>query len=128
MRMKRHRTRDSLIFALTVSTLMTISGGFGWFREVPVPPSELWLKWPFSVIGLFLVSRFWPLRWDLHYRLLNSKYPKGDYPTSRATQSTSPSAREQSDWPDLEARTRAIFGDRIISPAADVVIEDHGKR
>jgi prevent-host-death family protein len=28
-------------------------------------------------------------------------------------------------WPDLEARTHAVFGDRILTPGgADVVIED----
>ena len=33
------------------------------------------------------------------------------------------------DWPDLEARTRAVFGDRIISPGASgVVIEERGER
>lgn len=33
------------------------------------------------------------------------------------------------DWPDLEARTRSVFGDRIITPgAADVVIEERGER
>ena len=34
-----------------------------------------------------------------------------------------------SDWPDLEARTRAVFGDRTITPGgADVVIEERGDR
>jgi prevent-host-death family protein len=34
-----------------------------------------------------------------------------------------------SGWPDLEARTRAVFGDRIITPAgSDVVIEGRGDR
>ena len=33
------------------------------------------------------------------------------------------------DWPDLEARTRAVFGDRIITPGgSDVVIEGRGDR
>lgn len=32
-------------------------------------------------------------------------------------------------WPDLESRTRAIFGKRVITPGgADVVIEDRGER
>jgi prevent-host-death family protein len=32
-------------------------------------------------------------------------------------------------WPDLKARRRAIFGDRIVSPAgSDVVIEGRGNR
>jgi prevent-host-death family protein len=34
-----------------------------------------------------------------------------------------------SGWPDLEARTRAVFGDRIIAPSgSDVAIEDRGDR
>lgn len=38
-------------------------------------------------------------------------------------------SRPLSDWPDLEARTRAVFGDRIIRPGAvDVVIEARGER
>ena len=38
-------------------------------------------------------------------------------------------SRPLSDWPDLEARTRTVFGDRIIRPgAADVVIEARGER
>lgn len=32
-------------------------------------------------------------------------------------------------WPDLEARTRAVFGKRVITPGgAAVVIEDRGER
>jgi prevent-host-death family protein len=32
-------------------------------------------------------------------------------------------------WPDLEARTRAVFGDRILRPAgSNVVIDDRGDR
>lgn len=32
-------------------------------------------------------------------------------------------------WPDLEARTRAVFGDRMITPGgADVVIADRAER
>ena len=32
-------------------------------------------------------------------------------------------------WPDLEARTRAVFGDRMITPGGtDVVIQDRGER
>jgi len=37
--------------------------------------------------------------------------------------------RSLSAWPDLEARTRAVFGDRVIAPgASDVVIEQRGER
>ena len=37
--------------------------------------------------------------------------------------------RPLSDWPDLEARTRAVFGDRIINPgASDIVIDQRGER
>jgi prevent-host-death family protein len=37
--------------------------------------------------------------------------------------------RPVSEWPDLEARTRAVFGDRIIRPAgSDVVIDQRGER
>jgi prevent-host-death family protein len=33
------------------------------------------------------------------------------------------------EWPDLEARTRSVFGDRIITPgASDVVIDERGER
>ncbi|HEX9768545.1 MAG TPA: type II toxin-antitoxin system prevent-host-death family antitoxin [Kiloniellales bacterium] len=33
------------------------------------------------------------------------------------------------DWPDLEERTRAVFGDRIITPGgSDLVIEERGHR
>jgi prevent-host-death family protein len=33
------------------------------------------------------------------------------------------------DWPDLEARTRSVFGDRVITPSASgVVIEKRGER
>jgi prevent-host-death family protein len=32
-------------------------------------------------------------------------------------------------WPDLEARTRSVFGGRIIEPgAADIIREDRGER
>jgi len=32
-------------------------------------------------------------------------------------------------WPDLEARARAVFGDRLVSPGASaVVIDDRGDR
>jgi len=38
-------------------------------------------------------------------------------------------ARATADWPDLEARTRSVFGDRIISPrVSDIVIEERGER
>ena len=34
-----------------------------------------------------------------------------------------------SDWPDLDARTRAVFGDRLITPGgAQAVIDDRGER
>jgi prevent-host-death family protein len=34
-----------------------------------------------------------------------------------------------SDWPDLEARTRSVFGDRTVTPAGStVVIDDRGDR
>ncbi|OFW20628.1 MAG: hypothetical protein A3G21_22165 [Acidobacteria bacterium RIFCSPLOWO2_12_FULL_66_21] len=34
-----------------------------------------------------------------------------------------------SPWPDLDARARAVFGDRTITPGgADVVIADRGER
>jgi prevent-host-death family protein len=34
-----------------------------------------------------------------------------------------------SSWPDLEARTRSVFGKRVIKPgAADMVREDRGER
>ena len=37
--------------------------------------------------------------------------------------------RPVTDWPDLETRTRSVFGDRVISPGgADIVIEDRGDR
>ena len=32
-------------------------------------------------------------------------------------------------WPDLDARARAIFGDRIITPGgSEVIVEDRGER
>jgi prevent-host-death family protein len=37
--------------------------------------------------------------------------------------------RPLADWPDLEARTRAVFGDRIVDPGtSDVVIQERGDR
>jgi prevent-host-death family protein len=34
-----------------------------------------------------------------------------------------------SPWPDLEARARAVFGDRVIAPSAsEVVVADRGDR
>jgi prevent-host-death family protein len=37
--------------------------------------------------------------------------------------------REPSPWPDLEERTRAVFGDRLISPAASAAVnEGRGER
>lgn len=33
------------------------------------------------------------------------------------------------EWPDLEARTRSVFGDRHVNPGgADVVVEQRGDR
>ena len=38
-------------------------------------------------------------------------------------------ARPVSEWPDLHARTRAVFGDRVIAPGgSDIVIQDRGDR
>ena len=35
--------------------------------------------------------------------------------------------RPASEWPDLEARAKAVFGDRVISPGgSDVVVEERG--
>jgi prevent-host-death family protein len=32
-------------------------------------------------------------------------------------------------WPDLDARARSVFGDRLVSPAgSEVVTEDRGER
>jgi prevent-host-death family protein len=32
-------------------------------------------------------------------------------------------------WPDLDARTKAVFGDRIVTPsAAELIIEERGER
>ena len=37
--------------------------------------------------------------------------------------------RPLSNWPDLEARTRAVFGDRVISPGgSQIVIDGRGER
>jgi len=37
--------------------------------------------------------------------------------------------RPLSAWPDLDARARAVFGDRVITPGgAEAVIEDRGER
>ena len=48
-----------------------------------------------------------------------------DRPVARLTP-VRPS-RPASDWPDLEARTRAVFGDRLVSPGgSDVVVEERG--
>jgi prevent-host-death family protein len=39
------------------------------------------------------------------------------------------SARDARPWPDLEARTRQIFGDRLVSTAgSSTVIEGRGER
>jgi prevent-host-death family protein len=36
-------------------------------------------------------------------------------------------SRPASEWPDLEARAKAVFGDRVISPGgSDVVVEERG--
>lgn len=38
-------------------------------------------------------------------------------------------ARPVGEWPDLQARTRAVFGDRVIAPGgSDIVIQDRGDR
>lgn len=38
-------------------------------------------------------------------------------------------SRAVAPWPDLEARTRVVFGKRVITPGgADVVIEARGER
>ena len=38
-------------------------------------------------------------------------------------------ARAAPPWPDLEARTRAVFGTKVITPGgADVVIDERGER
>jgi prevent-host-death family protein len=38
-------------------------------------------------------------------------------------------SRPLSDWPDLQARTRAVFGDRVVSPGgADIVVDGRGER
>jgi prevent-host-death family protein len=40
-----------------------------------------------------------------------------------------PPQRSASPWPDLDARTRAVFGDRIVTPGPSaMVIEDRGER
>ena len=40
-----------------------------------------------------------------------------------------PRAGPHSPWPDLDARARAVFGDRLIEPgAADIVIEGREDR
>jgi prevent-host-death family protein len=32
-------------------------------------------------------------------------------------------------WPDLDARTRAVFGDRVVTPSAsDMIVGDRGER
>jgi prevent-host-death family protein len=37
--------------------------------------------------------------------------------------------RPLSAWPDLDARARAVFGERVIAPGgAEVVIEERGER
>jgi prevent-host-death family protein len=38
-------------------------------------------------------------------------------------------ARAAAQWPDLEARTRAVFGVKVITPGgADIVIDDRADR
>ena len=38
-------------------------------------------------------------------------------------------ARPVSDWPDLAERTRAVFGNRVITPGGSaIVIDDRGER
>ena len=39
------------------------------------------------------------------------------------------STTPHSTWPDLDARARAVFGDRVITPSvAEAVLEDRGDR
>jgi prevent-host-death family protein len=50
-----------------------------------------------------------------------------DRPVARLTPATS--AGPVSDWPDLEARTRRVFGDRVISPGgSEAVVDSRGER
>ena len=38
-------------------------------------------------------------------------------------------ARPASPWPDLDARARAVFGDRVVTPpGSGVVVESRGER
>jgi prevent-host-death family protein len=37
--------------------------------------------------------------------------------------------RPLADWPDLQARTRSVFGDRVINPSgSDIVVDSRGER
>jgi prevent-host-death family protein len=50
-----------------------------------------------------------------------------DRPVARLTPATS--VGPVSDWPDLDARTRAVFGDRVLSPGgSDTIIDARGER
>jgi prevent-host-death family protein len=40
-----------------------------------------------------------------------------------------PAAEPVSPWPDLDERTRAVFGDRVLTPGASaIVLENRGDR
>ena len=48
-------------------------------------------------------------------------------PVARLAPATA--TRPLADWPDLEARTRSVFGNRVIRPgSSDIVIESRGDR
>lgn len=48
-------------------------------------------------------------------------------PIARLTPATS--AGPIGDWPDLDARARSVFGDRVVNPAgSEVVVDDRGER
>ena len=50
-----------------------------------------------------------------------------DRPVARLTPAKS--AGPVSDWPDLDARTRSVFGDRVISPGgSEAVVDSRGER
>jgi prevent-host-death family protein len=41
----------------------------------------------------------------------------------------SPPHRAPADWPDLDARARRIFGDRVVAPGgSDLLLDDRGER
>ena len=50
-----------------------------------------------------------------------------DRPVARLTPAKSAGA--VSDWPDLDARTRSVFGDRVIAPGgSEAVVDSRGER